>query len=196
MTTWRIVSFSEQHAAGKVADASGGERSFAIEAWVPCDPATAVGLSMSNAHRGVLLPRVGEAVDVELRGQRVVRVMRREPLELAMARFADWFAELCSIVPAMAGWNAVTWETIETEVDEVFDEVRDDPKPSRLAYWWFLLAWMRDRGRDGNETARRLGWLHLEAAPNCIAIETDDDPVYVDAELAKQLIAAQLATAA
>jgi hypothetical protein len=103
MSGWRISAFSEQHATGKVADADGTERSFPIEAWVPCDPATAAGLAMSEADRGVLLPRVGEEVDVELRAERIVRVTRRQPIELAMAIFAEWFAKLCAIVPAMAG---------------------------------------------------------------------------------------------
>ncbi len=98
----------------------------------------------------------------------------------------------------MTGWNAVTWQAIENELDELhdLDDILNDPAPNRLAYWWRLLAWMRDHGRDGNETTRRLGWLHLEAAPSCIAIATDDGPVYVDAALAQRLIAAKLATAA
>jgi hypothetical protein len=197
MNEWRITAFSEQHAMGKVADAAGVERSFSIEKWVPCDPATAVGLSMSDANRGVLLPRVGEAVDVELRGERVVRVTRREPAEIPMAIFAEWFAKLCAIVPAMAGWDAATWQAIENELDEEHElaEIRADGAPSRLAYWWLVLAWIRDHG-DGSETKRRLGWLRREAAPGCTAIATDDDSVYVDAALAQRLIAANLATAA
>jgi hypothetical protein len=197
MSEWRITAFSEQHAMGKVADADGVERSFPIEAWVPCDPANAVQLSLSDAHRHLLIPRVGEPVDVELRGERIVRVTRRQPIELATAIFAEWFAKLCAIVPAMTGWNAGTWQAIEGELDEVpdLDEIRNDPAPSRLEYWWLLFAWIRDHGRGGDETIRRLGWLHLEPAPSCIAIATDDEPVYVDAALAKQLIAARLATA-
>jgi hypothetical protein len=40
---------------------------------------------------------------------------------------------------------------------------------------------------------RRLGWLHLEAAPGVVAITTEDEPAYVDAAIAQQLIAAKLA---
>ena len=198
MSTWRITEFSEQKAAGRVAEPGGDERPFSIEAWLPCDPALAVELSMSDAYRSLLLPRVGEAVDVELRGPRAVRVIRREKIDIPTASFREWFATLCSIVPAMAGWSAGTWQAIESELDDIhdLDETRNDPRPSRLEHWWLLLAWMREHGRGGTETTRRLGWLHLEPAPSCIAIATDEDPVFVDATLANQLVLARVAMTA
>jgi hypothetical protein len=70
-TTWRVVSFSTERAMGTVENVSTGEHAlFQLEAWSPCDPATARSLQDSAPRRHLLFPQPGEAVEVQWRTSR------------------------------------------------------------------------------------------------------------------------------
>jgi hypothetical protein len=69
--TWRVVSFSTERAMGTVENVGTGEHAlFQLEAWSPCDPATARTLQDSEPRRHLLFPQPGEAVEVHWKTSR------------------------------------------------------------------------------------------------------------------------------
>ena len=117
---WVVSAFSAETAFGRIRDTdSGREAAFAIEVWVPCDPTTARALDESEHRRHLLLPRVGEPVNVTWRkGYQGVdvpsRVTRTHPVVemLPQRTFRDWLRAMASHVPLLAQLKASAWEEL------------------------------------------------------------------------------------
>src|SRR5262245_1223144 len=94
---WVVASFSAETARGTITnETTGANVDFDVEAWLPCEPGTAVVLAESERRRSLLHPRVGEAVDVTWkdasRTGKPVAIARRTPITAVLPplTFAEW----------------------------------------------------------------------------------------------------------
>jgi hypothetical protein len=171
---WRIASFSAEQGFGRVrSDDTGEEARFDVEVWWPGDPEVCRAMQDSEQRRHLLLPRVGEAVDVEWtisrRGDRVPGAVRRlEPVVEVAVRltFRAWFARLAAQVPALGRWTDARWQDFDVmDLSEAIDSDESHPPEAHMA----VLATVRESIADA--PAGELAWLSLEDAPGAIAVE-------------------------
>jgi hypothetical protein len=170
---WRIASFSAERGFGQVrSDETGEDARFDVEVWWPGDPVVCRAMQDSEQRRHLLLPRVGEPVDVEWaisrRGDRVPGAVRRleQAVEIGVRLpFRAWFARLAAQVPALGGWNDARWQ----------DSDESRPPEAHMA----VLATVRESIADA--PAGELAWLSLDEAPGAIAVEAawGDGQVFV-----------------
>ena len=162
MSAWTVVEFSAERGFGRVREAgSGREASFAIEAWWPCEPAAARRMDDHEALRPMLLPRVGERVEVtwKMRAGRevVARVARLERIEARPAvAFRAWLAAMGEHVEDLAGWSNAEWDRIRGDLPhDIADALETIDDPARhLAF----LAWLRDE----LPSCKRLAWIRAD----------------------------------
>lgn len=171
---WRVASFSAERGFGRVrSDETGEDARFDVEVWWPGDPAVCRALQDSEQRRHLLLPRVGEPVDVEWaisrRGDRVPGAVRRleQPVEVGVQlTFRAWFARLAAQVPALGGWSDARWQDFDVmDLSEAIDSDEPRPPEAHMA----VLATVRESIADA--PAGELAWLSLDEAPGAIAVE-------------------------
>ncbi len=171
---WRVASFSAERGFGRVrSDDTGEEARFDVEVWWPGDPVVCRAMQDSEQRRHLLLPRVGEPVDVEWaisrRGDRVPSAVRRleQAVEVGVRLpFRAWFARLAAQVPALGGWNDARWQDFDVlDLSEAIDSDESHPPEAHMA----VLATVRESIADA--PAGDLAWLSLDEAPGAIAVE-------------------------
>lgn len=171
MLEWIISEFSAERAFGRVREvASGREVTFSIEAWSPCDPATARVLDDSDQRRSLLLPRIGEPVQVTWKklGSRdaVAKVARIEPIDvLPPLAFRDWLAAMAAYISPISGWTEEEWLELSDVLAADLMELTDDPTPVDPTRHLGLLAWCREHAHDHPTVLRRLAWI-ADDSPN------------------------------
>lgn len=148
----------------------------------------------SEHRRHLLLPRVGEPVDVEWtisrRGDRVPGAVRRlEPAVEVGVRlpFRAWFARLAAQIPALGAWTDARWHDFDViDLSEAIDSDESHPPEAHMA----VLAALRESIADA--PAGDLAWLSLDAAPDAIAVEATwgDGQVFLSlpADLVQRLV--------
>jgi hypothetical protein len=182
--SWIVAAFSAERGFGTIVnDRTREERTFQLEDWIPCDPATARALQDSEQRRGLLLPVAGEAVSFD--GKRVARKTRVDVLP--SFTFADWFARLAEHVPELAGWGNEEWNDWLSEVDGDLDDVVFSAEKARGERHLAVLAVLREQG-PLELVNRRLAWLFLEERPGTRGIECEYGDGFVFVALSDEVV--------
>jgi hypothetical protein len=171
---WVVSEFSAEQAFGRVRDLdTGREAVFPLEAWMPCDPKTARDLDDSDRRRHLLLPRVGEPVDVTWKkGYRGVdvpsRVVRTRPIGAVLPQrtLRDWLRAMAVHVPALAHVTAESLQALAPDIE--LDETTDSPTPLDPVQHLALLAYIQQHDES---RAIELRWIVGEGTPHAVALE-------------------------
>ena len=175
--SWRVALFRPDSAQGRLRnDSDGRECTFTLEIWWPCEPAQARSLQDSEQRRHLLLPQLGEPVEIEWKaapdGHAIPRRVRRVrlldlPSELT---FASWLRAMSAHVPALAGWQPSEWQRLFGEVDGDLEDTVFSSEPAPPTQHLGVLLWLR--GQAPYEfVAQHLSWLGATPQTGWVAVE-------------------------
>lgn len=174
--SWRVASFRPDSAQGRLRSDDGREFTFTLESWWPCDAAQARALQDSEQRRHLLLPQLGEPVEIEWRaapdGRPVPRRVRRvRLLELpAELTFAAWLRAMSAHVPALAAWQPSEWQSLFDELGGELEDTVFSVEPAPPTQHLGLLLWLR--GEAPYEfVAQHLAWLGATPQAGWVAVE-------------------------
>lgn len=175
--SWRVALFRPDSAQGRLRnDSDGRECRFSLEIWWPCEPAQARSLQDSEQRRHLLLPQLGEPVEIEWKaapdGHAIPRRVRRVralvlPAELT---FASWLRAMGAHIPALAAWQPSEWQSLFGEVEGDLEDTVFSSEPLPPTQHLGVLLWLRGQAPQAFD-ARHLSWLSETKRTGDVAVE-------------------------